>query len=354
MANPLQNFPWLAAAWQRLTAELDKLHHGLLLTGVDGVAKREFAVALSQRLLCQSAASAEPCGACRQCKLFNAHTHPDFHVLTTEQEWRQGRLPAIAAYCDRYHDAAAREKRANPSRVIAVEQIRILGERFTTHAHLAPHKVALIVPAERMNTNAANALLKLLEEPPPHTTLILVTALPGFLPPTIRSRCVQIAIPTPDPQTAGDWLSARISQTDAPPLSPTQIHHALQQASGAPLGAWDLHRSGQLQLRQELHRDLKALTRNSQTALDLAARLAKQDLPTVLGVLQHLSCDLIRAYCGVNDSPDAPNLGHASAQKIFALYDKLGEYRRIAQEQINPQLALEEIVLAWQQAVRNP
>ena len=343
-------YSWAKPRWQQTIANLDKLHHALLITGVSGVAKREFAIALSQHLLCD-AASAErgTCGQCRHCALFAAGTHPDFHVLTTEQEWQEGRIELISKYCDRYQDIAARDKRTNPSRIIPVDQVRLLGERFYTHPHLATRRVTLIVPAERMNTNAANALLKLLEEPPANSILILLSSLPGYLPATIRSRCLQIGIPLPNEESARAWLTKHIPEQDAVA--------ALRHANGAPLDALALQQSDFLPLHEQLQQNISELASGKIAGLELAAKLLKHDFLQVLNWLHKFNCDIIKAHCGVastnhHDSYREIAPADLSAQRMFALYDKIGNYRKIAREQINEQLAMEEVILTLQAVVR--
>ncbi len=345
----IAQFPWTQSAWERTASTLDTLHHGLLITGVAGIAKREFAVALGQLLLCESpTAQRQSCGQCRNCALFNAGTHPDFHVLTTETEWRDGRMALLAKYCDRYQDIGARDKRANPGRVIPVDQVRLLIERFYAHAHIATRKIALIVPADRMNINAANALLKLLEEPPANSILILLSATPGYLPATIRSRCFQIALTLPDHVSASAWLGTHMPAADA-----TRVLHL---SNGGPLDALQMYKDGILQMQDQFLRGITDLASGKTSALDLAARLKAHDFMHVLDWLHRFNCEMIKGICGINtaDSRTISRLNPArlSAEKVFALYDKIGNYRRIAREQLNEQLAMEELMLELQNVVR--
>jgi len=80
----VDEFPWLVPAWPTVAA--GELHHGILITGPAGIAKREFAVSLSQAILCAAPVDFRPCNNCRNCKLFAAITHPDFHLLTTDAD----------------------------------------------------------------------------------------------------------------------------------------------------------------------------------------------------------------------------------------------------------------------------
>ncbi len=340
----MSEWPWAQPAWERTTGAIDDLHHGLLITGASGVAKREFALALSQLLLCGGGENAgQACGNCRNCTLFNAGTHPDFHLLTTELEWRDGRVELMAKYCDRYQDIGAREKRTNPARVIQVDQVRSLIERFSVHAHMAARKIALIAPADRMNANAANALLKLLEEPPADSILILLSALPGSLPATVRSRCLQIAIPSPTESAASEWLRQRIP--------PEAVAPTLGLCNGGPLDSLKMYEDELLPLQAKFLQGIAELAAGRRGALEWAAGFARQDFLSLLDWLHRFSCDLIRAVCGVGTSPH-PGQHLPSAERAFALYDRIGSYRKIAREPFNEQLAMEELALALQHTLR--
>ena len=359
-------FPWTRDAWTRATADPNSLHHGLLITGAPGAAKREFAFSLCQLLLCENpiektaaeksgekTAAKIPCNQCRNCKLFRAGTHPDFHMLTTELEAREGRIALAAQYCERYQDAAARERRAKPGKVIAVDQVRLLIERFSMHAHTSARKVALLMPADRLNINAANALLKLLEEPPANSFLILLSALPGKLPATVRSRCMRIPAAAPQPDAAAEWLRMRLPKNDAE-LAPM----LLEAAGGGPLDALKLHAGGFLELQAQFLRDISAMMRGAASALDVAAKFAKHDFPHFVDWLQRVCCGVIRSNAGAGETggPAAQlgvRRGQFAPEALFNLYDRIGYYRGIAREPLNEQLAVEELTLALRRALRS-
>jgi DNA polymerase-3 subunit delta' len=114
---------------------------------------------------------------------------------------------------------------------IPIDKVRELRDLVDLTSHRGGNKVALIVPAELMNTAAANALLKTLEEPPPDTYLLLVSHQPGRLPATIVSRCRRVPVPIPDRDSAIAWLA---TQAVASPAG------VLAQANGAPIAALGL------------------------------------------------------------------------------------------------------------------
>lgn len=341
VSSPFGIFPWLASVWQQTINGADSLHHGLLLTGIDGIGKREFAISLSRRLLCADPAVEGACGRCQNCLLFDAGTHPDLHILATEAETASERNSSLAVYSDRYQDITARQKRANPARVIPVDQVRLLIERFYQSAHISSHKVAIIVPADRMNANAANALLKLLEEPPENSHFILVSTYPGLLPATIRSRCIAIALTAPDLNQGAIWLQSRGVE------SPSQL---MQEHPGeGPVDLFIRWRCGDLELQRDHLKQLVGLLAGKVDPVALAANLCKSDVTMVLVLLQRF-CVSLAKWQGANVAPPWISLTglvkqHISAPALQALYERTGQYRRMARDQLNAQLALEELLL---------
>ncbi|MFY8141952.1 MAG: DNA polymerase III subunit delta', partial [Caulobacter sp.] len=179
MSHPRERFDLVADvgaeaafldAWNR-----DRLHHGWLLTGVEGVGKASFAYRAARRLLgAEPDAARGPLGAAPYdpvSRLVAGRAHPDLLVLERAEEG--GRL----------------------RRTISVDQARALPEFFAKSPSQARFRVAIIDAADDLNLNAANALLKVLEEPPERGVLFLVCHAPGRLLATIRSRCRRLAFP---------------------------------------------------------------------------------------------------------------------------------------------------------------
>jgi DNA polymerase-3 subunit delta' len=219
--------PWLQRAFVRLLASADagRLAHALLICGPAGLGKRELASALVARLLClQPAADGGACGNCRGCQLRAAGSHPDQFGIRIEAEATQ----------------------------VRIEQIRTLGERLQLSAQLGEAVVADIDPADGMNNNASNALLKTLEEPQPGRYLILVSDHPYRLSATIRSRCQRVELRAPPLAEALDWLVAKGH-------TPERARSALQTADGLPGAALQQLGGDHLQLATSVERDLAAL-----------------------------------------------------------------------------------------------
>jgi DNA polymerase-3 subunit delta' len=206
-------FPWLKAVEVEFSERLGqaRLPHALLLSGPRGTGKKFLAEAFTAGILCLEGGF-PACGKCRSCQLLESGAHPDRHVITFEEHPRTGDLRGE----------------------IVVDQVRRLIASLNLTNTISRRKAALIHPAEAMNTNSANALLKTLEEPPGDSILILVSHDPSRLPPTIRSRCQNLYVRLPGPTAAGDWLCCEEG------FDPDESKAALQAAAGSPLVARDM------------------------------------------------------------------------------------------------------------------
>ena len=268
--------PWQQADWVKFVDTVDTTHHAILLTGNSGTGMRQFALNMAQYIVCteRSAEQGIYCGQCQNCRLFAAATHPDIHLITSEQEMVNTEHAQIAQYAARYLDMGETEKKSKPSQVIAIDQIRKLIDHFATHTHIASHRIAIIAPADRMNINSANSLLKLLEEPPQNSILILVTAQPGRLPATIRSRCMNLPLSNPHRATSAQWLSEHLDQE--------QIEMALSLSNDSPLIARQLAQQGDLQQQQHYLKAVIALLQGQTEPVAVAQQLSKLDFELLL------------------------------------------------------------------------
>ncbi|HUL60882.1 MAG TPA: DNA polymerase III subunit delta' [Anaeromyxobacteraceae bacterium] len=189
-----------AVAALRSALRRGALHHAYLFGGPEGVGKALAARLLAQAANCEGGTAGppglrdDPCGACGPCRKIARGLHPDVLVLAEERAMvKAGRWEA-------------RGGRA-PSRDIVVDQVRdLVDHRLALKRFEGRWRVVVIDPADAMNAQAQNALLKSLEEPPEGTTLVLVASSPDGLLPTIRSRCQRVAFaPLP-----GDAIASRL------------------------------------------------------------------------------------------------------------------------------------------------
>jgi len=216
-------YTWQQQQRSQLLKAGDNLAHALLLKGRSGIGKLDFAIDIARSLLCKELnADRGPCLQCSDCTWFGEGTHPDFRLVSTE-EAEEGDEEA--------KEVTAKKKTGKKSQ-ISVVQIRQLIDYLSLSNHQNNSKrVIIITPAEALNTASANALLKILEEPPSNTFFMLVTNQPQRLLPTILSRCQAIEMPVPNADEAITWL---VSQ------GVKSAQSSLKLAGGAPLLALQL------------------------------------------------------------------------------------------------------------------
>jgi DNA polymerase-3 subunit delta' len=185
------------------------LHHAYLFGGPAGVGKATAARLLAQAANCEApvsegAARDDACGTCGPCRKIGRGIHPDVLVLAEER---------VMAKAGTWEPRGGR----TPSKDIVVDQIReIVDRRLALRRFEGRRRFLVIDPADAMNPQAQNALLKTLEEPPPETTLVLVASSPDTLLPTIRSRCLRVAFaPIPAPALAARLVDEGRAEPDA-------------------------------------------------------------------------------------------------------------------------------------------
>jgi DNA polymerase-3 subunit delta' len=289
-----------------------------------GVGKFQLALSLAEWLLCERPQAGSACGQCPSCNWLAQGGHPDLRIVQPRAE----------------DDDTDKPKRSR--RLIAVDDVREATDMLALSSHQGGWRVVLIQPAEAMNTAAANALLKTLEEPPPHVMLILISHQPRRLLPTVLSRCHKLAVPKPDRQIAMAWM-AEHRLADAEGL--------LLEAGGAPLLALEYANAERLAQRERL---LDALARPDRQDWCELAHAMQHTLAESWGWLLRWICDLIacRAGAAVRYFPHyaAQLRARATAADPVRLWDLyhelLGAGRRL-QHPLNAQLLLESWLLRY-------
>jgi DNA polymerase-3 subunit delta' len=206
--SPRPPLPWLDAVLEQALAM--RRAHALLLHGAAGDGLFDAAQAITRAWLCDAVAQGAPraCGSCGGCHLVALNQHPDLHALVPEDlRPTLGLQPGAADAGGEVEaaDGGGRAKR-KPSRQIRVGEVRAAIDWIVTSSSRGGAKVVLIHPAEAMNVQAANALLKTLEEPPRGARLLLTAAQPSQLLPTVLSRCQVLPLRSPAPDVARSWL----------------------------------------------------------------------------------------------------------------------------------------------------
>lgn len=317
--------PWHIEPWRMLIERQrqGRLPHALLLCGPAGIGKDHFARTLVRAMLCETPQpDGQPCGTCRGCLLNAAGNHPDSRIVGLPED----------------------------KKVIGVDQIRELREYLGLKSHYAGYRTVLISPAEQMNTQAANSLLKTLEEPPARSLLILAAGNAGQLPATVRSRCQRVIFSVPPLDMAQRWLSERIEPHHDPAL-------LLSLAGGAPLAALEIARSGKMEQRLALFEDFEKLARRQCSPVALAGTWLKLEPQETLYWMQGWLSDMIRLKS--TSRPPAlinqdlrPGLQNMAAmldlQMMYRQLDRVTEAARLAAGQVNAQLLMEDVLIAWQ------
>lgn len=322
-------YPWLTAYRDGLGKRLasGSLPHAVLITGQPGMGKLALAVQLAGLLLCEQRGSSHtPCGGCDGCRMFAASAHPDYVLVTQEIDENTGKQAAS----------------------IKVDQIRAMAEKLALSSHFTGHKVVLLTPAEAMNINAANSLLKTLEEPTDNTVLILVCASPARLPATIRSRCQQLRITAPVPAQAEAWLTGQLPGVDA--------WRYLQLAGGAPLEALRLAEAQELDARREQFLSLVRVLDGNVDPLVVATAWGRDEQLQPVHRFRDWLMDLLRIRLSGSTrairSVDLEDLLAVLAprldpRELFRQLEHINRTLRITDGILNRQLMIEEILLSW-------
>jgi DNA polymerase-3 subunit delta' len=214
-------------------------------------------------------------------------------------------------------------------------------------SHAGGHKVAIIQPADAMNSNAANSLLKTLEEPTRNTVLILLTAMPGKLPATICSRCQQLRLVPPPLSVAQRWLESSGVPADV-------ATRCLQMTGGAPLKALELAGSDLLELREQRLEELWRVFYGQLDPVPLAAQwMGKQESQTLQWWLRWLR-DLISWQIGGRQPAEACVVDKlqkisesVDSRQICSLADAVTRAVNSIGSGLNRQLILEELLISW-------
>lgn len=329
---------WFKKELTAVLAQKAQLAHALLIKGPRGIGKQSFGMELAQALLCESPVpDGAGCGQCSACNWFTSGAHPDFRMLAPITEGDS--------------DAESEEsgKKIKPSPWIVIEQVRELFDFIYVTSHRGGRKVILVSPAEALYPNAANALLKSLEEPPPLTHFILISHRPHRLPRTIISRCRQLSLQQPDRATALAWLR---EQGVADP------EVALAQSSGAPLLALAASEGDELAGRRDF---LSRIAPPDFDPLVIAETFRDLPLERFINWLQKWTYDIAeqRMLGTIRFNPDLARELTIIAKRVQPL-EALRLHRKLVREQrnihhpLNGRLFIESVLLAYAAVVNPP
>lgn len=330
-------------SWSALQSRRARLPHALLMIGQRGLGKLHLAQAFAMGLLCeQPREDGLACGKCLACNWFEQGNHPDFRLLQPQ---------ALI------EDAEAEVGKKKASQQITIDQVRGLDEFLNVGTHRAGLKIVLISPADAMNRNTANALLKSLEEPSANTLFLMVSDEPLRLLPTIRSRCQVIPVAVPSIPIAERALAAEGVENPG---------RWLAMAGGSPYLAIELANSGNGGWLDLLTRRLATGADVDPIAfagdLDKAIKDSKGQLALkfVVETMQKWLVDLMLASNGLPVRYFLPQQAIISGLadmipsiRIVQAYRLMLTRRREAEQPLNARLFLEGLLMDYRRLLRH-
>jgi DNA polymerase-3 subunit delta' len=294
-----------------------KIGHAYLFAGPAGVGKKTLTKAFAKRLLCNNLSEKGPgdpsdkgpedlgivdCNDCRSCTLFQTGAHPDFITV------------------------------APSGNSIKIEQLRELQHNTYLRPLNSDYKVFFFPDAEQLTEAAANSFLKILEEPPAGVVFLFTAVRADRILPTIRSRCqVYNLFPVPTSEIR-IWLQGQ-------GFSPEEAEKRSVSCEGLPGKALILGQSSPEMERIELK---KLLDQDLLKQLKFAGDLEKKDRQDILALLTDWESQMRRDLLAVVDQDPAMRL---KLEVQVHITEKLGQVKRMIESNVNPRLAVEELLI---------
>jgi len=323
----MKPFPWQTENWNKLQLanQAGKMTHAVLLTGSVGIGLEHFSNCLTASLLCEnSEADTFACGDCRSCHLIKGESHPDMFNIEPEE----------------------------PGKQIKVDEIRKLIDSIHLKSQYGGYKIAVIAPADAMNRNAANSLLKTLEEPPEHSLLILLSHRPNLLPITIRSRCQHMRFTPAYDEATVHWVNENLQSGE-------NAEDLLKMTGGAPLAIEEMLESNVMEQQRNILDDLFALKGMQEDPIKVAEKWKTYETSRVLLWLTQLLADMVRIKSSAEPvrTSDLMTIGRLQELiKQLELRELTGFYHLLLENysmstgaiSYNAQGLLEDVIIFWQ------
>jgi len=323
---------WHKKTWKKFSSASarDHLPHAMLLTGAKGVGKKIFADKMIKSLLClkPDPTNRQPCGQCQGCRTYRSGANPDFMRIQLLEGKQQ----------------------------IGVDQIRELSHFLTFSRSFDAYRVILINPVEKMNQNAANSLLKSLEEPSDNTVIILIATHLSTIIPTIVSRSQLLSIPLPARGEAIGWIKAQGSKVD-------NVEELLEMSAGSPLLALNIDEKS-LADKGDFAKDILNIFRENNSVTEIAKKWEKYDQSVLLDWQIIWVQSLLKSVAiASTNSGNQKTKNITRIQKhldifkesfpkslLWQLYFQLLNRKQIVHTSVNPLINLESMLLLWSQA----
>ena len=298
-------YPWFESLLTRCSElkQTAKLHHALLCITPSGFGVHQLAAHLAKMLMCDNLISTGACGACRNCHLISKNNHPDYLLLSDDQS------------------------------IIKVDQIRAINTRLGEKSQLGGNTVVIFESCERMNLASANALLKMLEEPPNNTYFVLTCESLEQLLPTIRSRCLTLTLPNDAQEQALNWVSSNnIALND------------FKCARNQPLFAQAMSEPEWQSVKQEL---INAM--HSQSPVVFAEKLKNHSLEKIIWWFEWWLESAAKSVFIVNEDGDELIFRADDIRKIYLQWDHIIDMKRKLANHVsyNTQMLLEDLYIRF-------
>jgi len=203
-----------------------KVSHAIMFSGPQGSGKFAMALAFAQYLNCENHTNGEPCGQCVNCKKIETFNHPDivfvFPTINSKKNTRNYSINFIEQWQEMLKKTPyfnlqewisyITKEQTNKQATIFKDDIIEINRRLSVKPFETTNRIIIIWQADKMNTIAANKILKILEEPQPNTYFILTTEHPDAILPTIISRTQIIKFPKVKTQDVVDWIKSKYPQ----------------------------------------------------------------------------------------------------------------------------------------------
>ncbi len=303
-------FPWHSDVWASLQQRRlqQRLPHALLLTGAVGMGKMQFSQQVAHSLLCnQPTADGFACQHCPACRLLHSGNHPDLLQI----------------------------KPSEAGKAIQVDQIREMIKFCALTSSYGRYQVVIISPAEAMNHNAANSLLKILEEPNANTLIMLISHRPMGLLATVRSRCQKLDFNRTDKHLMQNWLNQKLQTLKQNQYSAELLLALTHQA---PLAALALLEENIIQKRKTLFDSLPTLLEGQIDPLKIAEQWQTLDGVQVIQWLQSWTMDMIRFLMTQQLTVIINQDYQAFIQKISTRFELKHLFQLLEQQQENYRL----------------
>ncbi len=323
-------YPWHEKNWKYFiqARATNHLPHALLLLGEEGIGKYILAERMARSLLCMQPVDFEPCGKCQSCKTYVSGANPDYTKIELAEDKQQ----------------------------ISVDQIRKLSEFLTYTRSFNTHRVAIINPIERMNNNAANSLLKSLEEPTNNSVIILVASNLGKILPTIKSRCQLISIASPSKTQSLDWFQKNHTEIE-------QAELRLDIAAFKPLKALSIT-DDDISARSNFLEDLNNIVSENLSVVATAKKWEKTNLESLLNwqitwvqqLIKEAECGSLTSDSNNNRETDRLYLiqqalfTQIKPDKRWQLYQQLIKQKQYIHTSVNTLMFIENMLLLWLEA----